>query len=172
MSQLVARLHLRVGAKLVPEPVLDGPDGLGWIVAEAARLDAVDGGLELQADQVTLCHSHIWDRLDGLLLAWLTALQEIVSGQDAATATFPDARIECEFSRREGGRVGIEYEDVDAVVELKPLLAVVEQAARRLVAMINTAGGDTGDLRRLSDLLRQGQAGAESGTTGPFGGTK
>jgi hypothetical protein len=153
---IVATLHLRDGADLVAEP---------FATALAARLaqrasddDAIDGALELVADAgEALCRPDFWDRVDGLLLAWIDAAEALAGGADEATLTFPDTRIEAELSivdRGDGGddsQVAIRYEDVDAVVPLAALRASLDGAAARL---LDATGPCTTALRALAGRPR------------------
>ncbi len=150
MSRPVAHLHLRSGAELIAEPFDGLSDAMTHIVAEARRQGALDGGLELLCDSGPLCHGHIWDRLDGLLLAWLKALDEIEAGASEAIAVFPDTRIECELSACGAGRVKVAYEDIDAEVEGNALREVIEEAAQRLLAAVGTQTDATSALLQLA----------------------
>ena len=148
-----ARLHLRIGARLVAEPIASDSADMAQLLVALRQHDAVDGGLELQYGPQVLCHSHIWDRLDGLLLAWLTGLRAIADGAESAVVTFPDTRIECELSRGSADTVHVAYEDVDAAIPLVLLVRAIEQAAGRLVATVSDVGALTSDLRQLGALL-------------------
>jgi len=150
VTRPVARLHLRSGAELIAEPFDARSQAVVQAFVDAGREGGLDGGLDLQCAAGPLCHGHIWDRLDAMLLAWLSALDEIQTGTGAAIARFPDTRIECELVAVQPGRARVVYEDVDATVDVAELQVVIEEAAARLLAAAGESGQTTSDLARLA----------------------
>ncbi|MCO4761762.1 MAG: hypothetical protein KC502_09675 [Myxococcales bacterium] len=130
-TTVTAKLALRVGADLADEP-WDGHDlATTWEIA--TDLGGVDGGLFLAAPgRAPACRTDLWDQLDGLLLAWLTALDEIADGASEAIVHFPDTRIEALLTA--GDEVTVQYEDIDTTLPLDATRAAILSAARRLVA--------------------------------------
>jgi hypothetical protein len=156
---IVAKLHLRVGADLVAEPFA-ADAALAGVVAAARRDDALDGALDLvDTDQPTkpLCRAEYWDRLDGLLLAWIAVVETLGAGADQGVIVFPDTRIEATLTR-DGDRVHVRYEDVDVTVALDALATALSDAAARLVGIV---GAETSALRSLQ-LRSSGRPSAAS----------
>ena len=150
-----ARLWLRLGAELVVEPwTADDCATIARSTQDAAgrRLAdvGVDGALSLRADGADLCRDDLWDRLDGLLLAWLKGIDALSRDADAVTVEFPDTRIEAKLSQRDDhgtAQLHVAYEDIDAEVPRDALRAALEAAAQRLVAAL---GPCTPALRELA----------------------
>ena len=142
-----AQLWLRLGAELIAEPWQQADcDG----VARAASADlaakradlGIDGALSLRtAAGVDLCRDDLWDRVDGLLLAWLRGLDAIEAGADQVTVEFPDTRIEALIAvvaGTSGQQLHVRYEDIDCTVAPRALRQALEGAATRLVQALGT----------------------------------
>lgn len=128
-------LHLRVGAELSAEPWSDAACAVA--IEQSATTGALDGALELGTTEAPLCRPDFWDQLDGLLLAWLEALDRLDAGDAATVVRFPDTRIEAELERS-NAQIRVSYEDVDTSVDAAALRTALETAAQRLVAALGT----------------------------------
>lgn len=158
MSGDRAELHLRVGPDLWAEPFRADDPALVEAIRAGARAGGIDGGLEIWCAGQRLGYAHLWDRLDGMLLAWLEALATLEAGADEALAVFPDTRVECELRRLSEHRVAIHYEDIDAQVTLTDLAALLEAACARLLSLTSEVGVDTTALRQLRAALSAARA--------------
>ena len=141
-SKVTAVLSIRVGADLHEEP-WDHLD-LASTWADATRNGGVDGGLLLlnsdlrAAGARPACRPDLWDQLDGLLLAWLDALDALAEGATTAVVHFPDTRIECELTALSDDQVAVRYEDIDAILPRVAAQVALQDAAKRLVAATGT----------------------------------
>lgn len=121
-----ARLWLRVGATLVPEP---------WSPGDVAQAQpSPDGGLELCYADHVLAREDVWDRLPGLVAAWRQGLDALAAGAPEAIVVFPDTRVEAQL-RRHSDELAVRYEDIDVRVPLHPIVRAVRAAAQRLDAV-------------------------------------
>ncbi|MCB9739596.1 MAG: hypothetical protein H6747_10035 [Deltaproteobacteria bacterium] len=128
-------LHLRVGAELSPEPWSDA--ACTEALEQAAASGCLDGALELGTPEAPLCRPDFWDQLDGLLLAWLEALDRLDAGDRAAVVRFPDTRIEAELERSDA-LIRVSYEDIDTSIDAAALRTALDTAAQRLVTALGT----------------------------------
>lgn len=146
-------ISLRVGADLVAEPFDLSSVTFREAICHGAGVGidgGLDGGLDIIADGARVSWPDVWDRVDGMLAAWLSALDRVAAGSAEATAVFPDTRVECVVSRVDDSRVRIEYEDVRATVAIAPLTIALEAAAARLLKVASAAGASTPALAILA----------------------
>jgi hypothetical protein len=144
-------IAIRVGPELVPEPFSAGDPRIVEALSGVATDGYVDGGLDIVVQGQRLSWADVWDHVDAMLLAWLQALDEIAGGHPTALAVFPDTRVECELSRAGDKGVQIEYEDVDAVVDLQPLRDAIGDAAARLLELAATHSASSPALDKLRE---------------------
>ena len=143
------RIALRVGADLREEP--HDPDDRSLLDAlHAGDGQGIDGGLDIVAQDERVSWPDVWDRVDGMLVAWLEALDAIAGGAPEAIAELPDTRVEILVLPRGDKQVRIEYEDIDATVDVASLKSALEAAAGRLLTLTRAAGVDTPALKTLA----------------------
>lgn len=142
-------ISIRLGADLVEEPFHGAATQLDAAMRACEASGSIDGGLSIEVDGHQLCYPDIWDHVDGLLLAWTRALDEIRAGASEAVAVFPDTRVECELRRIGDNAVSIEYEDVAATVAMAPLQEALNAAAMRICAVAARHGVSTAALAQL-----------------------
>ncbi len=137
-----AILSIRVGADLHEEPWDHLNLAETW--GDATRNGGVDGGLLLQDTHQratgahAACRPDLWDQLDGLLLAWLEALDALAAGATTAVVHFPDTRIECELTALPDDRVAVRYEDIDTTLPRISTQVALRDAAERLIEAIGS----------------------------------
>lgn len=142
-------IAIRAGATLLSESEASESSLVGPAFAYAADLGAIDGGLDIVCEGQRVSWPDVWDHVDGMLVAWLVALDELSAGAAEATAVFPDTRVECELRRVDDNRVAIEYEDVAATVDRAALQHALRAAAGRLLELTQAYGLKTDSLQAL-----------------------
>lgn len=133
------RLWYRAGTDLVCEPVETGTT-LAQAIRDSASPQGIDGALELRDGTRCLLDERTWDRLDGMLLAWIGGCDALVSGADASVAIFPDTRVEAVLTREGQTGVRVRVEDVDEVVGLEALREELLRASARFLSFAGACG--------------------------------
>ena len=153
MSSVRACFLLRIGPDLVSEPFEPNDAAVRRSLAQAQQRGHIDGALDVLDAKTPLACSDIWDHLDAVLVAWISALRELSLGAARSVAVFPDTRIECEMSALSHGRIHVEYELVNVDVDRESLEMALGDAARRLLDLADACQAQTPALTKLRAMV-------------------
>ena len=148
-------IAIRSGATLLSEPYGTDDPRLATAFAEANQLGWLDGGLDIHTEAERLSWNDVWDHVDGMLLAWIEAIDAIAAGKPDAIAVFPDTKVECEMMAVGDKNVQIEYEDVAATVDVQALQDGLLAATERLLAIATAHDTTTPALKQLGARIEQ-----------------